>query len=118
VDDQVAGDLAAAWDTFKTIALPGVPIDFVRAGEREPGDMHAVHSLTLGAVQIERGYRPRLLTFAVDLPALRAMLPNTQGPFTLEFANDFLNGDTIPELPLRPVHAIGVDFTEVPARSG
>ena len=114
--------VTGAWQANSTIPLPGTRIDMVRGGEPQPppGDVHEVHSLTVAGIASPDGFRPRLTSFAVQLPALRALLPEQAATVTLRYADEFLEQPAIPEIPfeIAPSETINVLFTGRADRSG
>jgi hypothetical protein len=125
-DRAVADMLRDAWAIHAEVPLPGVTIDMVNSGQPQPGDVHEVHALTLAAVPHEGGFRPSVTQFEVVLPALRALLPDTDAVRTLHFTDAFLTDERIPELPFAfdPTFSgeagggVVVDFVAKADRSG
>jgi hypothetical protein len=119
-DGEVRDKLKVAWQARQALPLPGVRIDMVRGAVRQPGDVHEVHELTVVATIVsESAFAPRLQQFAVDLPALRELLPGDAQRVQLGFNDAFKQaGDTV-DVPLQTVQqSIGVDFTTRADRSG
>lgn len=104
------------WQPLASVEVPGVEIDLIGGGR--PGDIQQVHSLSFEGQANGSEFRPALNQFAVVLPALRELLPNADHhtPRALRYAMD--SAGPIPEVPLRFLNPVGVDFTRNTDRSG
>ncbi|MDX6743833.1 hypothetical protein [Actinocorallia sp. A-T 12471] len=122
-DPTMAAKFAAAYGT-RSAALPGVPLDLVRAsreadsetGHRD-GDVHEVHRLVVAGARDAAGFLPRLDALAVKLPALRTLL----GEDTLRqvrFAEDYLRDGPVRDVLLELEEPIDVSFVGRTDRSG
>jgi hypothetical protein len=108
--------LKKLWERHADVSLPGTAIDLIRNPNREPGDIHEVHRLTLGAVHHTDGFRPTVKEFEAELPALRSLLPDSKSRATLRFSDAFRDaGDLAAPFRMTPVI---VDFVGQPQRSG
>ncbi len=97
--------------------LPGVPIDLVRASTPRDGDVHEVHSITVGGSLHSTGYRPQLKALEVRLPALRTLLGND--PLKeVRFTADYLREGATQDLLLDMVSPLDISFVGDTARSG
>lgn len=95
-------------------AAPDVPA----VPARLPGDVHEVHRLAVAAAQHAGGFRPLLREADVELPAVRALLPDQAGRVAVRYTQDFLDrGDGV-VAPLRLVAPLVLDFTARADRSG
>ncbi|HXR31862.1 MAG TPA: hypothetical protein VN752_12055 [Solirubrobacterales bacterium] len=122
-DPEVKEKVRALWESVTdngTLSLPGTRIDLIRSGEESPppGDVHEVHELRMVGVSVEGGYRPQLDDFTVELPALRQLLPERPSRVKLRYAETFLEGSGIPEIPLEIAEQLDVDFRQSADRSG
>lgn len=117
-DSRPAPDpaLLNEWRLLATVPIPGVEIDLIGGGR--PGDIQQVHSLSFDGQAAGLDFRPQVTNFTVVLPALRELLPNADHhtPRALRYAMGAAG--PIPDVPLRFVNPIGVDFTANTDRSG
>ncbi|MFJ5972723.1 hypothetical protein [Streptomyces sp. NPDC093060] len=101
----------------RPISLPGVQIDLVRAPARADGDVHEVHSITVGGSLDSSGYRPRLTALQVRLPALRTLL-NSDELHEVHFSSDYLSQGPGQDIVLNVAPRIDIDFVGHSERSG
>lgn len=116
-DPGLAEVLAAEYGQ-QVAPLPGSPVDLVRAPDRRDGDLHEVHSITLGGTLHADGYRPRLATAEIALPSLRALLGDNARRavvFTEEYLRDGPGRDVVLKL---AGPAIDLSFRARADRSG
>lgn len=105
------------------VSLPGVRIDLVRGGAPTPlpGDVHEVYALAVSASHTSDGFLPKLEHVEVELPAVRALLPEQARRIALTYTQAFLRGTEIPRVPLKVLdeaNRIGLSFQKVADRSG
>lgn len=112
------GDLAAS--LAGAVSLPGVAVDLVRdlAQPGRPGDIHEVHTLALLGLPTNGRFWPQVRAVEVELPALRSLLPEVSPRQFLKYSAAYASTAAIPEMPLRFIEQLGVDFSKVADRSG
>lgn len=109
------------WDAYRTINLPGVPIEMIRDNRRAENvqDIYEVHDLSLQVEQHAGNLLPKLEQFTVELPALRELQPHIPtGRIPLKFTQSYLNLGVEEDLALEPFNKIEIDFTARPDYSG
>jgi hypothetical protein len=111
-------NIARAWEPHSKIPLPGAQIDMVRGAQRRDGDTHEVHQLSIAGVRHGESFRPSLIEFQAELPALRAVLGESTVRAALKFSQAFLDSGPDVDLALIPAAPIPVDFTKRSDRSG
>jgi hypothetical protein len=125
---------ATLWEQFSQIELPGIPIDVVHGAvladavsspQPSAGDVHEVHAITIDSVPDGGAFLPKLSTFTATLPALRALMCETAAEaaakaesVVLTYTDQFRNQPGIPDLALKLVNPVNVNFTDRPDRSG
>lgn len=120
-DQRVIDALRDAWQARSAVPLPGVRLNPL---QRLPGppprlaDIQEVHQITISGSPHGGTFRPSMPEFLVELPTLRTLLPNQPERVALKLRDEFLNVGESVELALAPVKEIGIDFTELPERSG
>ncbi len=119
----VAGRLAGEWAGLPhrgVLPVPGVRIDLIRSDGTAPapGDVHEVHAMTLTAAPVADGFRPKLSDLLVELPALRTLFPEKESRRAIHFAREFLEGEGVPDIALKPNVPIDVSFLDRADRSG
>ena len=103
------------------VALPGVPIDLVRAPTRADGDVHEVHALSVAGASHGGGIRPALQSVDVALPALRVCRHPTWRTFgeRVKFTERYLDRGAAEDVTLEIVgEKIDVDFRAHADRAG
>lgn len=120
LDNDIQRQIANAWATSegRHVALPSLPLDLVRADVRQPGDVHPVHVLSILGTQYGDTFRPSLEQVVVELPAVRALVPEHDGLTRLTFDPDYLASGLVDEVALRLPDGLGVDFRAAADRSG
>lgn len=126
----VRGDLSAKlqqakdlWDRYRTIDLPGVPIDMIRDNRRSGNvqDIYEVQELCMD-IDLHAGKLiPKVERFTVELPALRELQPHKFiSPISLKFTQTFLDGvnEDLAFEPFNKIDKIHIDFTDRPNCSG
>ena len=109
----------------KQIPLTPTHLDLVgsRTDERKLGDVHEVHSLTVGGVaqglNLAQGYRARLTELEVGLPALR-MLRGGDPRAKVELAPKYIQNGPAEDvlLEMLPNNVVPVDFSKAADRTG
>jgi hypothetical protein len=104
-------DMPDVGDIPEVREVPAVP-------GRLPGDVHEVHRLAVAAAQHADGFRPLLREVDVELPAVRALLPDQARRVAVRYAQDFLDRGEAAVAPLRLVAPLVLDFTARADRSG
>jgi hypothetical protein len=120
-DFGVTERLNIVWQARNAVPLPGVrlnPLQRAPLTPPQPADIQEVHQLTIAGHPHDGTFRPSLSDFLVELPTLRALLPNQPERVALKLTDEFLNVGPSIDLALAPVKAIGIDFTDLPERSG
>jgi len=115
-DPSVADRLRAAYAASAAIALPGAPIDLVRAADPQHADVHQVHEMTISGTPSEGGFRPQADQFMVALPALRTLLDDPDMLVPLTFRAGFFN--PAEEVALKLASSYPAEFGKVPGRTG
>jgi hypothetical protein len=103
------------------IELPADRIDLVGSGAAAPppGDVHEVHALGILDAPAPDGFLPLLHQTEVELPAVRALLPEQAKKTVLAYTDAFLEEAEIPNVPLKVVgKPLGLSFRDVADRSG
>ncbi|WP_328665310.1 hypothetical protein OG905_00270 [Streptomyces sp. NBC_00322] len=101
----------------RSVQLPGIPIDLVRANVRRDGDVHEVHGITIEGSLHSTGYRPRLKALEVRLPALRTLL-GSDSPKEVHFTAEYLSQGATQDVLLKMASALDISFVGRTARSG
>jgi len=120
-DPEVAKQLKEAWEPHSHVSLPSTRIDMVRSSNSQPGDVHEVHELKLGGSTSAGSYRIAVVQMGVEIPALRALVPDAISRVALQYSQDFLQRGDAVEIALEsptPAQAMGIDFTREPRLSG
>lgn len=104
------------------VALPGVSIDLLNSGRRQPGDLHEVHGITIAARALDESFRATLPSFRIALPALRTLLGEPdRPPVNLTFTEQYVTGGDAVDVVFEMAavgEKIGIDFTNRADRSG
>jgi hypothetical protein len=104
------------------VGLAGVPIALTPGEQRQPGDVHEVHGLTIAGVSHAGAFRPTLTSFRVALPALRSLLGAAdRAPANLMFTEAYRSGGDAADVVMEMAtvgEKIGIDFTGRADRSG
>jgi hypothetical protein len=109
----VAEALAVPFDA----ALPGVPVDVVRSPAPSTADVQQVHALRLRPAQRGADVRPVLEELTVELPELRALLPDLPTRVPLRYSDAF-GEDGATDTALAFVRAVPVSFDGRAERGG
>ena len=115
---ELARRLAADYGTSRA-ALPGAALDLVASPQRAAGDVHEVHSITVGGLgDVRDGYRPVLTELELALPALRVLRGDTAAS-KVRFTQRYLqNAAEDVVLEMLPAQARDIDFSRTADRSG
>ncbi|MEV6813051.1 hypothetical protein [Micromonospora sp. NPDC051296] len=101
-----------------SVAVPGQRINLAGSASRHAGDVHEVHRLTIEGSLHSTGYRPRLHTLDIALPALRSLL-NDERARPVRFAGRYLERGEVEDVLLELAgDPIDVTFVGRADRSG
>lgn len=117
-DDSVMGEVQAEWGNGGKVPMPGTRIDLVQAAEPREADVQEVHEMVLSATRHEGGFRAVLDQVLVELPTLRALLPESIEKVAIHYTEEFLSDGVEALIALRPKLPIKIDFGDVADRSG
>jgi hypothetical protein len=99
------------------VPLPGVPVDLVRDPAPRTSDIQEVHRLKLTGVHEGTDLLPSLVDFDIEVPELRALLPDAPSRVQARFDGAYLGGSASPA-PIRFNGQISASFDGKAERSG
>lgn len=114
--------IAAAWiaNDARRLAIPGIPVDLVRAGPvQQPADVLPVHELTIAGTKAPDGsFRAVIEEAKVALKAVAELVPDAKALSRVTFDPAFLRDGVADKVALRLPDGLPVDFTKAADKAG